>query len=122
MMKILIVDDEQDIRESVQMLVETQGYETRVVDNGLSAINALKKEKFDLVLLDVLMPNLSGIKTLKKIRTDPKLKNQKVVFLTVVSPSKNGKRIIEELKPTAYIEKPIDNASFKKKLKEILGK
>ena len=121
-MKILIVDDEQDIRESVQMLVETQGYETRVVDNGLSAINALKKEKFDLVLLDVLMPNLSGIKTLKKIRTDPKLKNQKVVFLTVVSPSKNGKRIIEELKPTAYIEKPIDNASFKKKLKEILGK
>ena len=121
MKKILIVDDEKDILDSVQMLVETQGHESKIVDNGDSAINLLKKEKFDLVLLDVLMPKMSGIKTLEKIRADPKLKYQKVAFLTVVSPSKNGEGVIKKLNPIAYLEKPIDNAEFKKELKKMLG-
>ena len=120
MSKVLIVDDEKDILESVKMLLETINCKVKTTDDGNKAISMLKKEKFDLVLLDVLMPKISGIKTLEKIRADPKIKNQKVAFLTVVSPSKNGKGVIKKLNPIAYLEKPIDNDSFKRKITKIL--
>lgn len=119
--KILVVDDELDILESIKMLLEIGGYGVKTVNNGEDAIKILKKEKFDLMLLDILMPNLSGVKTLEKIRADSHLKNQKVAFLTVVSLSKNGKGVIKKLNPVDYIEKPIDNAVFKKKIKKIIG-
>ena len=77
MSKILIVDDEQDILESVKMLVETNdSHEVEIVNNGTDAIKILKQNTFDLVLLDILMPKMSGIETLEKIRADPKLKDQ----------------------------------------------
>ena len=119
--KILLVDDELDIRESVKMLLETMNYEVEITDDGNNAITMLKNGTFDLVLLDILMPKISGIKTLEKIRADSKIKNQKVVFLTVVSPTKNGEGIIGKLGPLDYIEKPIDNNSFKEKIEKILG-
>lgn len=118
--KILLVDDEMDILESVEMLLNTSGYDVQTVESGIKAINLIKKNKFDLVLLDILMPKMSGIKTLEKIRADPAIKNQKVAFLTVVNPSKNGKGIIDKLKPIGYIEKPIENNSFKRQVKKFL--
>ena len=118
---ILVVDDELDILESVKMLLETMEYKITAVDNGRDAIKKLKKNKFDLMLLDILMPKLSGIDTLKKIRADSKLKNQKVVFLTVVTPTKIGKALINKLKPIDYIQKPINNINFKNKIKKYLG-
>ena len=122
MSKILIVDDEADIRESVKMLIQTIGKnEIKTVNDGKKAIKILQKEKFDLVLLDILMPKMSGIETLQKIRQNPKLKNQKVIFLTVVIPSEKGSNTIKKLKPLEFIKKPIDNTSFKKKIKKILG-
>ena len=119
--RILLVDDEWDILESVKMLLETMNYKVEITDDGNKAIEMLKKKNFDLVLLDILMPKISGLKTLEKIRADSKIKKQKVAFLTVVSPSKNGKGTIEKLKPIIYIEKPINNASFKKEIKRILS-
>ena len=120
MAKVLIVDDELDILESVEMLVQTLGHETETTTDGNKAVSLLKKGAYDLVLLDILMPKISGIKTLEKIRADPKLKNQKVAFLTVVSPSKTGAEEIKKLNPIDYMEKPIDNAVFKKKIQKIL--
>ena len=119
--KILIIDDEIDIRESIKMLIEVIGFETKTTDDGNKAINMLKKEKFDLVLLDMLMPKISGIKTLEKIRKDSKIKNQKVAFLTVVGLNQAGKNVVKKLNPVGYIEKPIDNDEFKKKITKILG-
>jgi len=121
MVRILVVDDEADILESVGMLVEAMGYEAVTVSSGQKALAALKKGKYDLVLLDILMPKMSGLETLRQIRADPKMKAQKVVFLSVVSPSRNGKNTIKELNPLDYIEKPIDNVSFKKRLRKIFG-
>jgi CheY-like chemotaxis protein len=118
--RILVVDDEPDILESIKMLVETMGYEVETTEDGDKAIDMLKKEKFDLVLLDMLMPKISGIKTLEKIRANPEIKNQKVAFLTVVGLNQTGENFVKKLKPIEYIEKPIDNAEFKKKIKKIL--
>lgn len=120
MKKILIVDDEDDILESIKMLLEVMGYKAEITDDGNKAIRMLKKEKFDLVLLDILMPKISGIEVLKKIRADPQIKNQKVVFLTVVGLSQAGQSVVKKLHPADYIEKPIDNQVFKQKIKKIV--
>ena len=119
--KILIVDDEHDILTSVKMFVESLGYAAKTVDNGKNALDMLKKERFDLVLLDMLMPQMSGKEVLENIRANRLLKDQKVAFLTVVQLNQNGTDIIEKLKPVDYIEKPVDAGVFKKKLHKILG-
>lgn len=120
--RVLIVDDEQDISSSVKMLVDGMGFSSKIVNNGPSALEILKKEKFDLVLLDILMPQMSGREVLERVRADSKLKNQKVAFLSVVQLSGEGKDSIKKLKPVEYFQKPItDINEFKIKLKRILS-
>ena len=118
--KILIVDDEEDICSSIKGLVEDIGYEAETVSNGKQALAILQKKKFDLILLDILMPEMAGNEVLGKIRADPKLKNQKVAMLTVVQLSKSGENILEKLKPIEYFQKPIDIIDFERRLKKIL--
>ncbi|MCK5633056.1 response regulator [bacterium] len=120
MKKILIVDDETDILTSVKMIIEKMGHEVKTANNGKKALLMLKKEKFDLVLLDILMPIMSGKEVLEKIRKDPKLKNQKVAFLSVVKLGKQGENSIQKLNPIEYFEKPIKMGDFEKRLEKIL--
>jgi len=118
--KVLIVDDEPDILESVKGLVENAGYAAVAVDSGKKCLERLGKEKFDLVLLDVLMPIMTGRHVLEEIRKNPKLKKQMVAFLTVVQLSEPGKEIIGRLKPAEYFQKPIDPENFVKRLRKLL--
>jgi len=118
--KILIVDDEEDISTSVKQIVESMGYEGKTANGGKQALEILKKEIFDLVLLDILMPETSGQEVLEKIRADPKLKNQKVAYLTVVELGQKGKEVMKKLKPVEYLNKPIDPVDLRNKLKKIV--
>ena len=119
--QVLIVDDEHDILESVQMVLESGGYKVKSVDNGKQVLKLLQKEKFDLVLLDILMPEMSGNQVAEEIRKNPKTKNQKLAFLTVVTVGEQGKMVIQDLKPMDYIQKPFGIADFRKRIKKILG-
>ena len=97
------------------------GYVVKAVNTGKDALNILKKQKFDLVLLDILMPEMSGREVLQIIRKDPKLKNQKVAFLTVVELGQAGRDLVKTLKPIEYFHKPLlDLDAFKKRIGEIL--
>ena len=118
--KVLIVDDEEDILTSVKQVVESAGYEGKTVNNGKQALKLLKQEKFDLVLLDILMPEMSGKEVLENIRNDQKLKSQKVAFLTVVELGQEGVKLVKKLKPVDYFQKPINTNDLKKRLKKIL--
>jgi len=68
MAKILIVDDEMDIAELISDVLVDEGYETVIRNDGLSAIDILKKENFDLIILDIMMPGMSGVEVCNKIR------------------------------------------------------
>ena len=68
MSHILIVDDEQDIAELISDVLKEEGFETTIKNDGYSAIEAIKNTKYDLILLDIMMPNISGIETCNKIR------------------------------------------------------
>jgi CheY-like chemotaxis protein len=120
--KILVVDDEADILSSVKMLLDTDGYEVKTVSSGKGALGLLKKENFDLIVCDIMMPEMSGNELCEKIRKDPKTKNQKIVFLSVVTLGEEGKAQLNKIKPLDYIQKPFNNADFKKRIKKVLDK
>jgi len=68
MAKILIVDDEMDIAELISDVLVDEGYETVIKNDGLSAIETIKNEQFDLIILDIMMPGMSGVEVCNKIR------------------------------------------------------
>jgi two-component system alkaline phosphatase synthesis response regulator PhoP len=80
--KILLVDDEPDILEFVGYNLKKEGYLVYTATNGVEAIQIAKKEKPNLILLDVMMPDMDGIETCREIREIEGLKNVMVAFLT----------------------------------------
>ena len=83
--KILVVDDEEDILEFLSYNLRAEGYDIIVADNGILAIELAKQEQPSLIILDVQMPNMDGITTCEKIREIPSLKETVVTFLTARS-------------------------------------
>jgi DNA-binding response OmpR family regulator len=79
--RILIVDDEEDIRDILMFNLESEGYLIETAKSGESALNKLKEQPFDLVLLDIMMEGISGLHVAEKMRKDLKLKTP-IVFLT----------------------------------------
>lgn len=68
MAKMLIVDDEQNIREIIREYAEFEGYETAETDDGMKAVRMAKEENYDLIIMDVMMPKLDGYSAVKEIR------------------------------------------------------
>lgn len=83
--KILIVDDEQDIIEFVSYNLKKEGFEVYTVNNGKVAIDRAKEVLPDLILLDIMMPEMDGIETCEKIRGIQELKQTLIAFLTARS-------------------------------------
>lgn len=79
---ILLVDDEPDILEIVGYNLANEGYKVIKAENGREGISLAKKEKPQLIILDVMMPGMDGIETCEQIRSQPDLKDTIVVFLT----------------------------------------
>jgi two-component system, OmpR family, alkaline phosphatase synthesis response regulator PhoP len=121
-MRILIIDDEDDIRLAVRTLLEMNGYEVLEANGGRSGLAKLQKEKVDLVLCDFFMPGMNGRQVLESIRADLKLKNIKVILLTVATFGKEGEDKLKELKVADYIRKPFENKDLLARIKKILGK
>ena len=83
--KILVVDDEEDILEFLSYNLRAEGYDVIVADNGILAIELAKQQQPSLIILDVQMPDMDGITTCEKIREIPSLKETVVTFLTARS-------------------------------------
>ncbi|MGB9640282.1 MAG: sigma-54-dependent transcriptional regulator, partial [Anaerolineales bacterium] len=70
--KILVIDDETGIREGTKRALSAQGYEVDTAENGEQGLELIKKNRYDLILLDVMMPGISGIELIEKIhQVDP---------------------------------------------------
>ncbi|MBI3036091.1 response regulator [Candidatus Woesearchaeota archaeon] len=118
--KVLIIDDEEDTRLLVKTLLEDEGCQVAEAKSGKEGIDKLKKKRFDLVLVDMFMPGISGREMCERVRKDSKIKNVKCAFLTVAQFSEEGKRELKKLGCLDYIEKPIDNEDFIKRVKKML--
>jgi len=80
--KILLVDDEPDILEIIGFNLEREGYEVFTAPDGRKALEIARKQKPDLVLLDVMMPEMDGMDACRELREDPNLKDTLIAFLT----------------------------------------
>src|SRR5687768_5347459 len=101
-MKILIVDDEAHIRDVVQYALSKEGFETVICENGLQAIEAFSLGGADLIILDILMPELDGLSVCRKIRQTSMVP---IIFLS--SRAEEVDRIIGlELGGDDYLPKP----------------
>jgi CheY-like chemotaxis protein len=72
MAKILVVEDEATLRDSYELILSTAGYATHVAADGLEALGLCAATKFDLILLDIMMPHMDGVEFLKRFRQDDK--------------------------------------------------
>jgi len=119
--KILIAEDEEGLRELYRLRFELESFNVIFAKNGEEALKKIKKEKPDLVLLDIMMPKKSGIDVLKELRKDPTNKKIPVVILSVLS-EEHFKTKAKKLGANAYLVKADVMASdVVSKVKEILG-
>lgn len=118
--KIMVVDDEPDIRKMIGTILEMEGFDVITAPNGNVCLKKLKKEKVDLVLLDYLMPGMSGKELLEKIREDKDLKSLKVAFLTIAELTEKGKEEFHKMKVLDHIQKPVDFRDMVKRVEKIL--
>jgi DNA-binding response OmpR family regulator len=82
MTAILIADDDPDIRDLVAFKLEQAGFDVTTVDNGISALSAARDDPPDLVVLDVMMPGMSGIDVCRQLRADQHTAGLPVILLT----------------------------------------
>ena len=82
MARILVADDDVDIRELVEFKLSTMGHDIVAVGDGAAAVDACRASKPDLAVLDVMMPGVSGLDAIKEIRADPGLADLPVILLT----------------------------------------
>lgn len=79
---ILIADDEPNIVISLEFLLQREGYDVLVARDGQEALNSIRTHRPDLVLLDVMMPHLSGFEVCQAVRAEPDLQNVRIIMLT----------------------------------------
>ena len=116
----MIVDDEDSLLELVKAILENEGLNVVPVRNGTECLERLKSLKPDLILMDMMMPVMSGRETTEKIRNNPKTKDIKIAFLTVARFSEIGKDLLKEIKVSDYITKPFDNEDLVARVKKLL--
>ena len=106
--EILIVDDEPSIVVPIQFLMEQQGYNVIIAQNGEDALDIILRYKPDLILLDIMLPGIDGYEVCEIVRLNPDFRNVKIIFLTAKG------REVEIAKgmalgADAYIIKPFSN-------------
>jgi len=117
--KILLVEDETDQIEVLKMRLESSGFEFIFSLDGAQGIKKALEEKPDLILLDVIMPNMDGFEVCKRLKADPQTKNIPIILLTAA-----GLKDIEDKAQACgadlAVRKPYESADLLAKIKALL--
>lgn len=119
MFRILLVDDDADVRRLVKKILEKANYNVVTVDNGLSALSELNDNTYDMLLSDASMPQYSGFDLLKAIRRLPKHSDLVIAMLTGRREKEDIQKAIE-LGASDYIVKPVDPEVLIGKIQKLL--
>ncbi len=127
--KVLVVDDDPDVRLFNTTVLEENGYLPLEAENGEEGLRMIRAEKPDLVILDVLMPRQSGIRLYRELKTNAALKDLKVMILSGIGQktflrsqqalTEFGENPVPE--PEFYIEKPVDADVLAATIKKAIG-
>ena len=118
--RILIVDDEPNIVVPLEFLMKREGYEVAVAGDGQAALEAVARGAPDLVILDVMLPKLSGFEVCRRIRADPRWVGLKVLMLTAKGRDQEMEKGLG-LGADAYVTKPFSTEDLVAKVGQLLG-
>ena len=119
--KIVLAEDEPQTAKLVEFKLRKEGYQVTWKENGEEALEAIKREKPDLILLDVMMPVMDGYEVLRQVKENEGLKDIPVIMLTARAQERDVVKGIDS-GAEDYITKPFHPAELLARVKRILGK
>jgi DNA-binding response OmpR family regulator len=118
--RILIVDDEPNIVVPLEFLMKREGYEVAIAEDGQAALDALAEKAPDLVILDVMLPRMSGFEVCRHIRADARWRGLKILMLTAKGRDSEMQKGLE-LGADAYVTKPFSTRDLVARIRTMLG-
>jgi DNA-binding response OmpR family regulator len=118
--KILIADDEPNIVISLEYLMKREGYEVVIARDGQEAIDAIVRERPQLVLLDVMMPKKTGFEVCQEVRASESVRDTPILMLTAKGRETDVAKGLG-VGATAYMTKPFSTKDIAQKVRELLG-
>ena len=115
--RVLVVDDEADIRFLIRKILEKENYLVDEAEDAGEAWEKINREKYDLILLDVMMPEVDGVELSRKIKEDERFRDMPIIMLTVMSAVEDKEWGFDYGFCDAYLTKPI----IKKELLETIS-
>ncbi|SDL51559.1 response regulator transcription factor [Siphonobacter aquaeclarae] len=116
--KILIVDDEPGIVMSLEFLMKKEGYQVYIARDGAEALDIIRQEHPDLVVLDVMMPSVDGYEVCRQVKEDETLRRTKVIFLSAKSKDTDIEKGLS-LGADLYLTKPFSTRNLMAKVQEL---
>ncbi|NMA99590.1 MAG: response regulator [Phyllobacteriaceae bacterium] len=117
---VLIAEDELSILDSLDFILRRAGWNIESVTNGEDALDRVRQTRPRVVVLDVMLPRLSGFDVLKQLRADPATRTLPILILTARG-RQQDRRIAEELGADAFVTKPYSNAEVVRAVAQLLG-
>lgn len=117
---ILVVEDMPNVQELLAVTLRFKGYPVVTASNGQEALEAIEKERPAMVLTDILMPRMDGYALIHHMRSNPKMRDIPVIFLSATYVTPEDKAFALSLGATKFLEKPIDTEDFLLTVAEVL--
>lgn len=118
MNKILIVDDEPNILMSLEFLMKKKGYEVYIARDGAEALDIISVERPNIIILDIMMPNVDGYEVCQSVKQDDALKDTKVIFLSAKSKEEDVKKGYD-VGADLYVTKPFSTRELIKQVAQL---
>ena len=119
MYNILVVDDEEDVQQLARIILESEGYMVLTAGGGEEALNILSHNKLDLVLLDVVLPSISGLDICRQMKRDKNMRDIPVIMFTALG-SGVDMMLSKQEKADDYILKPFTRKMLLEKVERLL--
>lgn len=116
--RILLVDDEADLVEMVKFRLEANGYEVLTAGDGQTALETARREKPDMIILDVMLPKMDGYKVCGLLKKDTRYANIPIMMFTAKATDTDVK-LGSEVRADAYLTKPFEPKVLLEKIKEL---
>lgn len=117
--KILVVDDDPYILMSLEFLMKKNGYQVMIARNGTEALDAIRTSKPDLILLDIMMPDVDGYSICKQVKSKKELRHIHIVFISAKTKESDIQKGLE-LGASLYIPKPFSTRELMKQVNALL--
>lgn len=118
--QVLLIEDEANIAEAIRFLLTRDGCQVEVIGDGQAALQRLRGDLPDLVILDLMLPGASGLDILGSLRSDPRGRGLPVLMLTAKGQDRD-RDAAERAGVSAFMAKPFANADMRAKVRELMG-